>query len=68
MKLSQSIAKSTEDIELVSTNLGELKQEEMDDIQSAIGVGLAKIAKATRNLTSMTREIPLHYKQNQAED
>lgn len=51
----------------LNTNLIEIRKEELANIQSLIGIGLARIAKA-ENLTSMPGEIPLNYKQNEDRD
>lgn len=51
----------------LNTNLVEIRKEELVNIQSLIGIGLARIAKA-ENLTSMPGAIPFNYKQNEDRD
>lgn len=44
------------DIEAIVTNLVEIRKEELAEIQSLIGIGLARIAKAD-NLTHVSGEL-----------
>lgn len=45
------------DIEAIVTNLVEIRKEELANIQSLIGIGLARIAKAKVNLTHVSGEL-----------
>lgn len=47
-----------QNIEAIVTNLVEIRKEELAKIQSLIGIGLARIAKA-KNLTSMPGDLTL---------